>query len=173
MAETPHKILSDEEYQRSSTWYSFTGTLYAALGSAAFIGLLGKFVEMMVQATSIVPAQTLAMQPVMTTGTYLAMGGLMAGGAIFTYLAQEEWTKLACIREDSLARKNAECLSRAQHHEINSPVPQQGTPEKTTDAISCAAKSAALMQADDPAIPSPEVIVSAVSGNNPRLTQQK
>lgn len=118
-AATPAAFSAEEQqFRDDSMRHSFKGSLYNALSGAAFIGVLVKLSNLLIDTfspdaeVSKVAVDTFTHSP----GGMAAMAGMMAVGTAFTYFAQKEWTELKCIQDERLARKNAEMMS--MQHEL-------------------------------------------------------
>jgi len=110
MVEESLQHSEDAKFRRESKWLAFKGSLYSALSTATFFGVLGKLVMTAVDAFSGNP--DIAAKAISSIGSPLSLGvmaGALAIGAVFTYMAQNEWTELKCIQDEHLAQRNAEC----------------------------------------------------------------
>ncbi len=116
----------EKEFRRKNQWYSFTGHLYAAVGGAAFIGLLGMIASSLVKVAAGGVAGAEAALIFSSPAPMLAMGGLMVLGTACVWMAQREFTELKCIGDEHLAIQNARKLqsevqiTKAVEHSQNS-----------------------------------------------------
>jgi hypothetical protein len=92
----------EEDFRKKSTYRSFMGALYSAIGGAAFIGVLGTLTNLALGTAAIAGGFTL--------GTGLLIGGLVIVGAGAIFLAQREYTELGCLQQDRFARNNAKAM---------------------------------------------------------------
>ena len=115
----PHSR-EEQEFRDKRQHHSFMGALYGALGGAAFIGLLGTIVSELVKTAA--KAGSTVAQALPNTGPEISIfsalpmaviGGLMAVGTLFVYLAQKEYTELHCIGDEHLARLQAKQLQKS------------------------------------------------------------
>jgi hypothetical protein len=97
---------ADAEFRKERVWTSFKAVLYSGLSAACFLGVINKLVDTAVKAVETGGA---SFSSPLALGV---MGGFMAVGTLFTYLAQREWTDVKCIEDERLARKNAECMGK-------------------------------------------------------------
>lgn len=111
---TEPKIDAKEaEFQSKNQWYSFTATLYNALGGAAFIGLLGMLAQTLVKASTSAAATTEALALVNPV-PLAVIGSMMAVGTACLYMSQREATKLKTIQDTHLAEENARCAGQGK-----------------------------------------------------------
>ena len=89
----------EKDFRKKNLWFSFTGNMYGAFGSAAFIGLLGT----MAKAAIDVAAGTASAAAIFAPLPLLIMGGLMAIGAACIYMSQKEYTEARCIGDQHAA----------------------------------------------------------------------
>ena len=114
------------EFRKKNLWHSFNSSIYGAVGTAAFIGLLGKIVQSLVDtaASHTAAAGTAAASTgsIFALAPMLVMGGLMALGTFCVYMSQKEYTELRCLGDEHLARATAR--EKAQNL-FQAPVVQQ------------------------------------------------
>lgn len=95
----------EKQYRKQSLWHSFMGTLYGGLSGASFFGVLNKITTMLVDGAAPMGG---------ALESSLIMGGLMTVGVVMAFMSQREWTEVAAIRDEHMARKNAECMAQQQ-----------------------------------------------------------
>jgi hypothetical protein len=98
----------DSEFRKQRTRSTFKAVLFGGIATASFFGVMGKLVT--------------------DVPSLLIMGGVMAVGAVFTFLAQHEWTNTKILEDDHLARKNAQCMGHevSHSHQVENPTLQHG-----------------------------------------------
>lgn len=114
---------AENDFRKKRLWTSFKATLYTAMSTAAFTGVLIKMANLAVDAVQ--KSGVEAVETLNNPLTYAVIGGLAAVGTAVTYLAQIEWTEMQCLNDDHLARKNAAALEHQRtpvHEAIHSTV---------------------------------------------------
>jgi hypothetical protein len=114
----------DSEFRKQRTRSTFKAVLFGGIATASFFGVMGKLVDLGVKAVK----DAGALETLTDVPSLLIMGGVMAVGAVFTFLAQHEWTNTKILEDDHLARKNAQCMGHevSHSHQVENPTLQHG-----------------------------------------------
>lgn len=101
---------TEQRFRKDSQWYSFTGSLYQAVGGAAFFGLLATVANAVVKVAAGATAEAAIFAPL----PLAVMGGMMAIGTLAIYMSQSAYTELRCLNDEHLAYQNAKQLMNQQ-----------------------------------------------------------
>lgn len=123
---------AEKAFRKKNEWHSFTTAAYGALGMASFFGALSVLANGLIGlAAKKAAVQGLGMMEgmagiVTNVAPMAVIGGLVAAGLAFTYMAQREATELRCLQDEHLAQQNAKEMGHGKAPQVEM---QQNQPE--------------------------------------------
>jgi len=102
----------EADFQAKNQWHSFKGAVYGGIGQASFFGVLMALGSAVVAAAAGIPSGT-ALLGGLVAGPLplIAVGAMMAAGAVFTYMGQREATIIKSLQDTHLAEETAMCTA--------------------------------------------------------------